>query len=166
MIITIKRHVNVRYDWRGEWGVRLRGKCTSWFEVRTGVESRREYLPWLQCGKCMVTRFINILLHNIYWAVATNDCFVWNYDILCSIKINTTWKQKSLACLTPHYFLLFVILPLFLLYRPAMFYTSATSAPFLWIHVRNNKRINNEIVYFTNWMIGLEEDKRLCQWVN
>jgi hypothetical protein len=49
--------------------------------------------------------------------------------------------------LTPHYFLLFVLLPLFLLYRPVMFYTSATSASFLWVHNRNNKRINNEILW-------------------
>jgi len=143
MIITIKRHVNVRYDWSGEWAVRLMGKCTSWFEVRTGVESRREYLPWLQCGKYMVTRVINILLFNIYWAVARNECLFWNGDILCSIQINSALKQKSLACLTPHYFLLFVILPLFLLYGPAMFHTSATSACFLRIHMRNNKRIDN-----------------------
>jgi hypothetical protein len=75
MIFTIKRHVNVRYDWRGEWGVRLRGEYSTWFEVRTGVESWREYLPWLQCGKCMVTRFTNIMLLNIYWAVPRMGVF-------------------------------------------------------------------------------------------
>jgi len=98
MIISIERHVNVRNDWRGKWGVRLRGKCTSLFEVRTEVESRRKFLPWLQCGKCMIARVINILLLNIYWAVARNECLLWNGDILCSTQINTAWKQ------TPHYF--------------------------------------------------------------
>ena len=39
--------------------ITLEQKCTSWFEVQTGVESRGGgYFPWLQCGKCIVIRII------------------------------------------------------------------------------------------------------------